>query len=75
MTALDRVVHAETKKCNDEAYEAFKADVEESLSEEQLPMTVKEFNKTTKRLVKKHQSILQRQLAPILSFKEILDES
>lgn len=34
MTALDRVVHAETKKCNDEAYEAFKADVEESLSEE-----------------------------------------
>ena len=54
MTALDRVVHAETKKCIDEAYEAFKQGLDEELSEERIPMTANEFNKVTRKLLSKH---------------------
>lgn len=74
-TALERVLQAETIKTMDEAFEAFKNDLDLQLNEELLPIASKEFRKIVKRLRCKYQLIFQKQLANILSFQEILEET
>lgn len=54
MTALDRVVHAETVKVIDGAFEEWKEELESELNEEKLPVTEKELNKITRGLTSKH---------------------
>lgn len=72
LTALDRVVQAETMKIADECFEGFLSDIEEQLGEDRLPMAADEFKKVLRKVGKKHKFILQKQLAGILSFPEIL---
>ena len=72
LTALDRVVQAETMKIADECFEGFLSDIEEQLGEDRLPMAADEFKKILRKVAKKHKLILQKQLAGILSFPEIL---
>jgi hypothetical protein len=74
LTALDRVVQAETVKILDEAYEGVRAELEERLSEGALPMTEKELRKIAKTAIKSKQQEVEASLASILSFKEIIEE-
>ncbi len=51
LTALDRVVHAETVKICDRNFEILKIQFDEHLNEETLPLNNKEFKKVVKRLI------------------------
>jgi Guanylate-binding protein, N-terminal domain len=63
LTALDRVVQAETIKVIDCNLEAFKNEADQALSEDLMPMNERDLSKIVRKLVKKHQLELQRQLA------------
>lgn len=52
LTALDRVVQAETIKILDEAYDAIKSELNEKLGEEQFPITEGELRKIVKKATK-----------------------
>ena len=73
MTALDRVVQAETVKIMDENYEAVRHRIieGEELAEEHLPMNAHDLKKALKRIIRDARSKTERELAQVLSFKEI----
>lgn len=75
LTALDRVIQAETVKVCDLAFHGFRDEVDAAMTEESLPMSQKEFSKIERRLRDKYQLQFQRQLASILSFADILKET
>jgi hypothetical protein len=54
LTALDRVVQAESVKILDQTLELFKQDCEETFSEENMPMPSKDFHKKLRKLVSRH---------------------
>ena len=60
LTALDRVVHAETVKIIDEAFDAFKVELDERLGEDHLPMPADEFKKIIKKSFKAHKIRMQK---------------
>lgn len=75
MTALDRVVQAETVKIQDEAYQKFSEEVERAMDEDHLPMGKQEYHKRVKKLMKEFKRQLERDLANVLNFHEIISES
>ncbi len=74
LTALDRVVHAETVKIIDTNFDLLKIQFDEKLNEDTLPLSQKDFDKIVNRLVKAARYRIEKELASILSFKEIVSE-
>ena len=74
LTALDRVVQAETQKILDENYDLVKHRMNEELSEDHLPLPAHDLRKVLKRIVREARSKAERELAQILGFKEIQSE-
>ncbi len=65
MTALDRVVQAESVKIMDENYEKVRELIlnGEELSEERLPMNAHDIKKALKRIIRDARSKTERELA------------
>ena len=74
MTALERVVQAESMKISDGIFESLKSTID-SLSQDQFPLSIHDFHRMLRKPQKQAVLELQKQMAPILSFQEICQET
>lgn len=64
LTALERVVHSETVRICDSVFdEVVGSQIEERLSEEQMPMSGREFRKLARKVEKESVKRLQKELS------------
>ena len=74
LTAIDRVIQAESSKIQDELYDSFCQNLEEQLNDESFPVTQEVIKKYLKKTLKQHKLQLHKLLAQILNFSEIIKE-
>ena len=75
LTALDRVVSAEVQKIQDDAYDKFSSELDTLLDSDHLPMGQSDYKKVVKRLKRSSYLQLEKDLAFVLNFQEIIEES
>lgn len=75
LTAIDRVVQAEANKIQEETYDTFCLQLDTLVHEDNVPMPKQLFTRLVRQTYKRNLIAMQKQMAPILSFGEIVKES